>query len=242
MPPLVIRSLWIAPLLLVPALLAAPAVMATPLPEEWPSSAFPPDSLPVLAPLPASDPRESTPAPSRPARPEAVPAQVAVGDLSPGAVALAGGLSSLERDWLHPLPVLALEQSSWGWRWSDTRRAWRMHTGVDLIVDEGTPVMAARSGQVLLAEPVGGYGLTVLLDHGDGWQTLYAHLSGLEVGAGQWLAQGALLGRVGASGSATTPHLHLELRRRGALGMEALDPAPLLRAPLPPQSSSSTSG
>lgn len=242
MPTLVIRSLWNTPLLLVSALLPVPAVMATPLPEEWPSSASPPDTHPVLAPLPALDPREPTSAPSRAARPEAVPAQVAVGDLSPGAMALAGGVSSQEQDWLHPLPVLAPEQSSWGWRWSETRRAWRMHTGVDLIVEAGTPVMAARSGRVLLAEPVAGYGLTVLLDHGEGWQTLYAHLSGLEVGAGQWLGQGTLLGRVGASGSATTPHLHLELRRRGALGMEALDPAPLLRAPLPPQSSSSTSG
>jgi murein DD-endopeptidase MepM/ murein hydrolase activator NlpD len=108
-----------------------------------------------------------------------------------------------------------------------------MHTGVDLIVAEGTPVHAARSGVVVLADSVAGYGLTVLLDHRDGWQTLYAHLRDLAVQPGQRLGRGEVLGWVGATGRASTPHLHLELRRRGAGAVEALDPQPLLEAPRP---------
>jgi murein DD-endopeptidase MepM/ murein hydrolase activator NlpD len=106
-----------------------------------------------------------------------------------------------------------------------------MHTGVDLIVPSGTPVLAARSGHVVLAEWVSGYGLTVLLDHGDGWQTLYAHLEGMEVRAGGPIARGERLGRVGDTGRASTPHRHLELRRRGEGGVMAVNPAALLEAP-----------
>jgi len=164
-----------------------------------------------------------------------VPSQVAVGDLTPSRLVRPEAMARAE-SWLHPLPVRAQEQSPWGWRWSAARGAWRMHTGVDLIVPAGTPVLAARSGLVVLAESVQGYGLTVLLDHGDGWQTLYAHLEAMAVQPGEVVARGQQLGRVGDTGSASTPHLHLELRRRSERGVEAVNPTVLL------QSSSSTSG
>jgi len=204
------------------ALQSIVTVMATPLPEEWPG--LPATAKPQSVELPGSG------SGSRPERPEQVPGQVAVGDLAPqGPFApLAEGSREV---WLHPLPLEAREQSPWGWRWSEARGTWRMHTGVDLIVTSGTPVLAARSGHVVLAEWVSGYGLTVLLDHGDGWQTLYAHLEGMEVRAGRPIARGERLGRVGDTGSASTPHLHLELRRRGEGGVMAVNPAALLEAP-----------
>ena len=121
----------------------------------------------------------------------------------------------------------------WGWRYSQRRGAWRMHTGVDLAADEGTPVLAASAGRVLLVESISGYGTTVLLDHGAGWQTLYAHLLSTSVATGQRLNQGEVLGAVGMTGSASGPHLHFELRRRGP-SLLALDPTPHLPPLLPP--------
>ena len=219
------------------ALLFAPLPLAaTPFPEEWPLPAVPPVAPPV--PLPPDTLSVPTSDPAGIKRPPTVPQQVAVGDLAPaGGEGLPGHSRKANADspagWLHPLAVESLEQSPWGWRWSEERGAWRMHTGVDLIVAEGTPVHAARSGVVLLAESVGGYGLTVLLDHLDGWQTLYAHLQALAVQPGQRLHRGEVMGWVGATGRASTPHLHLELRRRGAGAVEALDPQPLLESPRP---------
>lgn len=227
---------WIALLGLGLAPLAAPA---TPLPDEWPGgapTAILHSPLPI-APVPPTPPApavQSAPAPAtRPTRPAVVPLEVAVGDLTPPGqrrpLAAAGA-----QGWLHPLPIEALEVSPWGWRWSQARGAWRMHTGVDLIVPAGTPVLAARAGRVVLAESVSGYGLTVLLDHGDGWQTLYAHLESMAVAVGDELARGERLGRVGDTGRASTPHLHLELRRRLDGEMQAVNPIVLLEAPRPP--------
>ncbi|MFM7312169.1 MAG: M23 family metallopeptidase [Cyanobium sp.] len=141
---------------------------------------------------------------------------------------------------LYPLPERAGEQDPYGWRWSDRRQAWRMHAGTDLIAPAGTPVLAMAPGRVLLAEEINGYGLTVLLDHGGGWQSLYAHLHTSTVGPGERLRAGDTLGTVGRSGSATTDHLHVELRRRlvahhgpsAATAVVAVDPAPLLSAAL----------
>ena len=133
----------------------------------------------------------------------------------------------------YPLKRFAASMDPWGWRYSQRRGAWRMHTGVDLAADEGTPVLAASAGRVLLVESISGYGTTVLLDHGAGWQTLYAHLLSTSVAMGQRLNQGEVLGAVGMTGSASGPHLHFELRRRGP-SLLALDPTPHLPPLLPP--------
>ena len=223
---------WIALLGLGLAPLAAPA---TPLPDEWPGGA--PTAV-LNSPVPISPPPLPAPAPApapaaRPERPALVPVEVAVGDLTPLGQRLPRATAGAQ-GWLHPLPIEALEVSPWGWRWSQARGAWRMHTGVDLIVPAGTPVMAARAGRVVLAESVSGYGLTVLLDHGDGWQTLYAHLEWMAVAVGDDLGRGERLGRVGDTGRASTPHLHLELRRRLDGEMRAVNPTVLLEAPRPP--------
>lgn len=172
-------------------------------------------------------------------RPELVPAQVAVADVLPldaaPAIAPQTTTSPAGRDLqlLYPLASPALQIDPWGWRWSDRRSAWRMHTGVDLAAPEGTLVLAARAGRVLLVESVGGYGLSVLIDHGQGLETLYAHLLNAAVVPGQSVEAGAVIGRLGMSGQASGPHLHFELRQRGAQ-LTALDPTPHLPPLLPP--------
>lgn len=133
----------------------------------------------------------------------------------------------------YPINQAPIEISPFGMRYSESRGAWKMHTGIDLIVTEGTPVLAAEGGTVILVDEVSGYGLTVVVDHGGGWQTLYAHLFEIAVLPGQAVHRGQPLGRVGESGRASTPHLHFEIRQRRGERVVALDPAPILRPRVP---------
>ena len=97
----------------------------------------------------------------------------------------------------------------------------RFHTGIDLLARTGTPVYAARAGKVVYADWAdGGWGFLVAVDHGHGERTFYAHLSRIDVRVGVWVGAGVRLGAVGATGDATGPHLHFEVRVRGA----AVDP------------------
>jgi murein DD-endopeptidase MepM/ murein hydrolase activator NlpD len=98
------------------------------------------------------------------------------------------------------------------------------HAGLDFPAVTGTPVTAAATGRVAFSGYDDGYGLTVVLDHGGGLRTRYAHLSVAAVAPGAAVAAGALVGRVGATGHASGPHLHFEVTVRGA----ATDPAPAL--------------
>ena len=101
----------------------------------------------------------------------------------------------------------------------------RFHTGIDLAAACGTPVYSARSGRVVFAgSAYGGWGLLVIISHGAGEETFYAHLSRIDVSRGVWVGSGVQVGAVGASGDATGPHLHFEVRVRGA----AVDPRPAL--------------
>jgi murein DD-endopeptidase MepM/ murein hydrolase activator NlpD len=92
----------------------------------------------------------------------------------------------------------------------------RFHTGVDFAAGYGTPVYAARSGRVISAGyDAGGYGNLVVIAHGQGVTSWYAHLNRIRVGRG-YVGQGARIGDVGATGFSTGPHLHFEVRVRGA--------------------------
>jgi len=91
----------------------------------------------------------------------------------------------------------------------------RPHTGVDMAAQNGTPIFAADGGQVLQASYSGGYGNSVLIYHGGGFATFYAHMSGFAVGPGQMVTRGQVIGYVGATGLATGPHLHFEVRING---------------------------
>ncbi len=93
----------------------------------------------------------------------------------------------------------------------------RFHTGIDLAAPVGTPIYAARAGQV---DTAGwsryGYGLHVIINHGGAQETLYAHMSRIAVRPGQWVRRGELIGYVGSTGWSTGPHLHFEVRVGGA--------------------------
>jgi murein DD-endopeptidase MepM/ murein hydrolase activator NlpD len=105
------------------------------------------------------------------------------------------------------------------------RRNW-FHAGVDFTASYGAPVRAARGGRVAFAGwNAGGFGYLVVLRHGRGVRTMYAHLSRIVVWRGQRVAVGARIGRVGSSGHAFGPHLHFEVRVGGA----AVNPLPALR-------------
>jgi murein DD-endopeptidase MepM/ murein hydrolase activator NlpD len=91
----------------------------------------------------------------------------------------------------------------------------RTHTGIDFRAATGTPVRAAGAGKVVYAGWRGGYGNTVIIDHGNSLATLYGHLSSIAVGVGQSVAKGQIVARAGSTGLSTGPHLHFEVRANG---------------------------
>ncbi|MEJ2287243.1 MAG: M23 family metallopeptidase, partial [Deinococcales bacterium] len=116
-------------------------------------------------------------------------------------------------------PVQGRVSSRFGWRALSVNGN-HYHAGVDLAAPMGTPVHAARDGVVVKAGWGGTYGNVVFLDHGDGTQTRYAHLSRIDVRVGEGVRQGDVLGLVGSTGASTGPHVHFELRFDG----RAVDP------------------
>ncbi len=106
--------------------------------------------------------------------------------------------------------------STFGSRRHPVRGTMRMHKGVDYAARTGTPIMAAGDARVAFKGWKGGYGNTVILDHGRGYTTLYAHMSGFgNIRQGQRISQGTVIGRVGSTGLSTGPHLHYEFRING---------------------------
>lgn len=90
-----------------------------------------------------------------------------------------------------------------------------LHSGIDIGVPTGTVIHAADSGTVVLSGWVSGYGYTVIIDHGNGFSTLYAHNSELLVSEGQSVSQGEAIAHAGSTGNSTGPHLHFEVRING---------------------------
>jgi murein DD-endopeptidase MepM/ murein hydrolase activator NlpD len=110
-------------------------------------------------------------------------------------------------------PVSGPVVSPFGWRWG------RMHEGIDIGVGYGTPIAAAASGVIIYAGWMGGYGNLIIIDHGGGLATAYAHQTSFAVGGGP-VSQGQTIGYVGCTGHCFGPHLHFEVRVNGA----AVDP------------------
>lgn len=112
-------------------------------------------------------------------------------------------------------PVGGAITSSYGTRRHPVTGDVRLHAGIDFGAAAGTPIRAAAGGVVTFAGVATGYGNTVIVDHGGATTTLYAHQSALAVRTGQAVAAGQTLGSVGATGLATGPHLHFEVRTAG---------------------------
>lgn len=109
-------------------------------------------------------------------------------------------------------PVDGVLMSSYGERTDPFSGEGAYHTGVDISAPMGTRVHATADGIVIFADRFGGYGRLVIVDHGNGYETYYAHLSRVDVIDGQEIRQGELVGAVGATGRVTAPHLHYEVR------------------------------
>ncbi|SKB96221.1 M23 family metallopeptidase [Sphingopyxis flava] len=128
---------------------------------------------------------------------------------SPPRAAVSGGpLPSL-------LPAGGRLTSSFGWRGDPMHGATRFHSGIDLAAPAGSPIRATQAGSVTRAGWAGNYGYMVTLDHGNGVETRYAHMSAINVEAGRTVNQGDIIGLVGSTGRSTGPHVHYEVRVGG---------------------------
>ncbi len=107
--------------------------------------------------------------------------------------------------------------SYYGWRTHPIFGTTKYHSGMDIAVDSGTPIHAADSGTVVYSGWLGGYGNCIMIDHGGGLVTLYAHNSALNVGEGQYVSKGTVVAYAGSTGYSTGPHCHFEVRLHGEL-------------------------
>lgn len=118
------------------------------------------------------------------------------------------------------IPCDAPITSNFGWRMHPILGYERFHSGIDFGADYGVPIRAANTGIVIFAGWYGGYGNTVIVDHGNDITTLYAHSSELYVAEGQVVQRGQAIAAIGSTGLSTGPHLHFEVRQNG----EPVDP------------------
>lgn len=114
------------------------------------------------------------------------------------------------------VPIEGRVSDSFGMRMHPILKIRRMHTGTDFVANVGTPVYAPGGGTVSFAGRRGGYGITLEIDHGFGYKTVYAHLSKILVKKGQKITRGDLIAESGNTGKLSTgPHLHYEVRHNG---------------------------
>ena len=126
-----------------------------------------------------------------------------------GSGSTGGGSGSL--GWPVSGPVV----SPFGYRIHPILGYRKLHTGIDIAVGYGVPIHSSAAGTVIYASWMGGYGNVIIVDHGDGLSTLYAHQSSLAVGSGAQVTRGQTVGYVGSTGFSTGPHLHFEVRVNG---------------------------
>jgi murein DD-endopeptidase MepM/ murein hydrolase activator NlpD len=119
------------------------------------------------------------------------------------------------------LPVEGQHTSGFGMRLHPMDRAERLHAGMDIGAPTGTPIQAAAAGQVVFSGTQAGYGNVVVIQHTEGYATLYAHNTANLVSVGTTVSQGQPIATVGSTGRSTGPHLHFEVRKDG----KQLDPA-----------------
>ncbi len=116
---------------------------------------------------------------------------------------------------IFPVASYAYISSRFGERIHPITGEKKHHNGMDIAANSGTAVFAADGGRVVLAEWYGGYGNCIMIEHGNGYKTLYGHLSYIGVREGQYVNQGDTIGQVGSTGNSTGPHLHFEVYANG---------------------------
>lgn len=126
----------------------------------------------------------------------------------------------------YPLgsPVVGNVTSYFGKRSSPFNGRPDFHAGVDISIDRSTPVKAVADGIVIMSGYKGAYGKVIVVDHGNGFETLYGHLSQISARPGEKVCRGEIIGNVGSTGRSTGPHLHYEVRKNG----EPQNPIPYL--------------
>ncbi|MBP3623786.1 MAG: peptidoglycan DD-metalloendopeptidase family protein [Oscillospiraceae bacterium] len=126
-----------------------------------------------------------------------------------------GGSANASGSFLWPVASYVYVSSRFGLRVHPITGEKKSHTGIDIASNQGTAVYASDGGTVTLAGWNGGYGNCIMIDHGNGYVTLYGHLSSISVSVGQTVSQGATIGAVGSTGNSTGPHLHFEVLKNG---------------------------
>ena len=195
---------------------AAPAASAAKPASPKPSRPKPAASAPPAAQAPTPNPT------SKPKPTAAAPAPSSGG--APGTTAPAqtpttnnagaGPPPNISVQLGYPLPGYPIV-SKYGWRVHPILGVRKLHEGIDIWAPAGTPIHAAASGTVIWAGPRNGYGNAVIIDHGSGVGTVYAHQSAVAVSPGQSVGRGEVIGYVGQTGLAAGPHLHFEVRVGG---------------------------
>ena len=138
------------------------------------------------------------------------------GGNSGGGGSSGGGSATSLSNLQWPVPSCTLITSRFGYRVAPTTGASTYHGGLDIGAGMGASIVAAGAGDVIYAGANGGYGNCVMIDHGNGVVTVYAHMSSIGVSDGQYVTAGQYVGAVGSTGVSTGPHCHFEIRINGA--------------------------
>lgn len=138
------------------------------------------------------------------------------GGNSGGGGSSGGGSATSLSNLQWPVPSCTLITSRFGYRVAPTTGASTYHGGLDVGAGMGASIVAAGAGDVIYAGENGGYGNCVMIDHGNGVVTVYAHMSSIGVSYGQYVTAGQYVGAVGSTGVSTGPHCHFEIRINGA--------------------------